>query len=167
MTLAWKRRKLLIYSVVAALLMTLIPMSVFAQAEATVNATVTPGFAAVSSDTSTVAYGVLLVGATAAVPTPTFITATNDGSVTADFLIRGADTTDWTLAGAAADETYVHRASPDAFSTTIVLTLTNQSFETGIAASGTSTVSLNMDMPSSTATIDEQTAAVTIVAVVP
>ncbi len=167
MTLTWKRRKLLIYSVVAALLLTLIPMSVYAQAEATVSATVTPGFAAVSSDTSTVAYGVLLVGATAAVPTPTFITATNDGSVTADFLIRGADTTDWTLAGTAGSEAYVHRASPDTFTTTIVLTDTNQSFETGIGASGTSTVSLNMDMPTSTASTAEQTAAVIIVAVVP
>ncbi|MCH7992178.1 MAG: hypothetical protein IIC35_07155, partial [Gemmatimonadetes bacterium] len=40
-------------------------------------------------------------------PTPGTFTATNDGTVTADFLIRGADTTGWILSGAAGAETKV------------------------------------------------------------
>ena len=167
MELIWRKRNLLIFAAAMALLFAFIPMSVYAQSEATVNATVTPGFAAVSTDIGSVAYGVLTIGTTAAVPTPAFFTATNDGSIAADFLIRGDITADWALSGTAGANAYVHRASPDAFTTTFVLTTTNQTFETGIAASGTSVVSLNMDMPTSTSSTAEQTAPVTIVAVVP
>ena len=167
MELAWRKRNLLILAAAMALLLTLIPMRAYAQAESTVSATVTPAFVAVSALPTTVDYGVKVLGSTAQTPTPDNFVATNNGNITADFLIRGDNTADWGLGGTAADETYVHRASPDAFTTTIVLTTTNQSLESGIAASGTVTVSLNMDLPTSTSATTEQTAAVTIVATLP
>ena len=68
MELIWRKRNLLIFAAAMALLFAFIPMSVYAQSEATVNATVTPGFAAVSTDIGSVAYGVLTIGTTAAVP---------------------------------------------------------------------------------------------------
>ena len=166
MELVWKKRNLLILAAAMALLLTLIPMRAYAQGESTVNATVTPAFVAVSALPVLVEYGVRVLGSTAQVPNTTFV-ATNDGNITANFLVRGDNTAAWTLAATAAAEAYVHRASPDAFTTTIVLTTTNQSLETGIAASGTSTVSLNMDLPTSSAATAEQTAPVIVVAIIP
>ncbi len=108
----------------------------------------------------------MVLGSTAQTPTPDNFVATNDGNITADFLVRGDNTADWTLAGAAADETYIHRASPDAFSTTKVLTTTNQGLHTGVAASGTVTVSLKVGLPTSSAATAEQIAPVIVVAVI-
>ena len=167
MELAWRKRNLLIFAAAMALLLTLIPMRAYAQAESTVSATVTPAFVAVSALPDLVEYGVKVLASTAQVPDPTTFVATNDGNITADFLVRGDNTADWTLAGTAASEAYVHRASPDAFTTTIVLTTTNQSLQTGIAPAGTSTVSLNMDLPTSSAATAEQTAPVIVVAIIP
>ena len=166
MVSVWRRRNLLIFAAAAALVLTLIPIRAFAQ-EATVSATVTPGFVTVSISPTTVAYGIVNLGSTNVLPTPGTFTATNDGTVTADFLIRGADTTGWILSGAAGADAYVHRASSDGFvAQTIVLSTTNQSLKASIAAAGTSSVSLNMDVPTSSTPIVEQTAAVTIVATV-
>ena len=167
MELAWRKRNLLILAAAMALLLTLIPMRAYAQAESTVSATVTPAFVAVSALPTTVGYGVKVLGSTAQTPTPDNFVATNDGNITADFLIRGDNTADWGLGGTAADETYVHRASKDAFTTNTVLSTTNQSFQTGVAASGTVTVSLNMDLPTSSASTTEQTAPVIVVAIIP
>ena len=58
MELAWRKRNLLILAAAMALLLTLIPMRAYAQAESTVNATVTPAFVAVSALPVLVEYGV-------------------------------------------------------------------------------------------------------------
>ncbi|MCH8063580.1 MAG: hypothetical protein IH861_13885 [Chloroflexi bacterium] len=167
MVLAWRKRNLLIFAAAMALLLTLIPMSVYAQAESTVNATVIPAFVAVSALPTSVDYGVKTLGSTAQLPDPTTFVATNDGNITADFLVRGGDTADWTLAATADADVYVHRASSDGFTTTIMLTTTNQILQNGIASSGTSTVSLSMDLPTSSIATTVQTAPVIIVATLP
>lgn len=167
MGLSWRKRNLLIFAAAMALLLTLIPMSAYAQTEATVSATVTPGFVAVSVNPGTVAYGTVNLGSVDVVPGPAFVTATNDGTVTSDFLIRGADTTAWTLSGTAGANAYVHRASSDAFAVQdLALLTTNQAFKAGILAGGTAGVSLKMNVPTSSSSSLEQTAAVTVVATV-
>ena len=168
MALALRKRNVLIFAAAVALLLTLIPMSAYAQTDATVNATVTPGFVAVSVDPGIVAYGTVNLGSTGVLPAPGTFTATNDGTVSADFAIRGANTDNgWTLSSTVGADQYIHRASNDAFVLqTIVLTTTAATLQLGVAALGTSIVSLNMDVPDSSSSNLEQTAPVTIVATI-
>ncbi len=135
--------------------------------ESTVSATVTPAVLSVSVTPSSVDYDVVELTSTDNLPTPETFTATNNGSITEDLEIRGASTADWTLAGTAAADQYVHKASPDAFSSTITLTTSNQTLGTNIATSGTVTVSLKLDAPTSSTTAATQTAPVTVIAVAP
>ena len=168
MVLDWKRRSLPIFAVAASVALAFIPVRAFATPiESTVSATVTRGVSSsVTVSPSTVAYGIVNLGATLVTPAPGTFTVTNGRPVPVDLLIRGTDTSGWTLSSSAGADSYVHRASSDGFSfQTIVLTTTNQTLEMGIsAATGTSTVSLNMDLPTSSTVIDEQTASITFVA---
>ena len=135
--------------------------------ESIVNATVTPAVLSVTVTPNSVDYDVVELSSTENVPDPTTFTATNNGSITENIDIRGADTDDWTLEATAGANQYVHRASPDAFSTTITLTTENQTLDTGITVSSFVTVSLNLDAPTSSTTAAEQTAPVTVIAVAP
>ncbi len=135
--------------------------------ESTVNATVTPAVLSVSVTPSSVDYDVVELSSTDNLPTPETFTATNNGSITENIVIRGADTADWTLAATAGADQYVHKASPDAFSSTITLTTSNQSLAAGVTTSGTVTVSLKLDAPTSSTTAATQTAPVTVIAVAP
>ena len=168
MELIWRKRNLLILAAAMALLLALIPISAYAQTEATVNATVTPGFVAVSVNPGLVEYGTVNLGDTEVLPNPETFTATNDGTVNSDFLIRGADTDNgWTLASTVGADQYVHEASPNGFTFTIVLSTTAVSLQpTFVAPSTSATVSLRMDLPTSSTSSLEQIAAVTIVATV-
>lgn len=139
----------------------------FADTEGTVTATVTAGVVAISVSTTTVAYGTVEVGSSDNVPTPSTFTATNDGNVDANFGIKGAATTDWALvSGAPTDEEYRHKASPDAFTSTIILTADFQSLDSAVTPTSSTTVSLRLDAPASTAASAEQSAQVIILATV-
>ncbi len=135
--------------------------------ESIVSATVTPAVLSVSVTPDSVDYDVVEMNSTDNLPTPISFTATNNGSITEDIEIRGASTGDWTLAATAGTDQYVHKASPDAFSTTITLTTSNQSLAAGVTTSGTVTVSLKLDAPTSSTTAATQTAPVTVIAVAP
>ena len=135
--------------------------------ESTVSATVTPAVLSVTVTPNTVDYDVVELSSTDNLPTPETFTATNNGSITENIDIRGADTDNWTLEATAGTDQYVHKASPDGFSSTITLTTSNQTLGTNIATSGTVTVSLKLDAPTSSTTAATQTAPVTVIAVAP
>ena len=136
--------------------------------ESIVNASVTPAVLSVTVTPNTVDYGTVELDATGETPTPLFFTATNNGSITENIEIRGDDTGAWTLEATAGANQYVHRASKNNFSPqTIVLTTSNQVLDTNVATSGTVTVHLNLDAPTSSTTAATQTAPVTVIAVAP
>ena len=136
--------------------------------ESTVNATVTPAVLSVTVTPSTVDYDVVELDTADNIPTPTFFTATNNGSITEDIEIRGADTADWALvSGVPGTDEYRHEASKDGFTTPNILTTSSQPLDTAIAVDGTVTVSLRLDAPTDTTTTAQQTAPVTVVAVAP
>ncbi len=136
--------------------------------ESTVSATVTPAVLSVTATPSTVDYDVVELGTADNLPTPTTFTATNNGSITENIEIRGANTANWTLVSTVpATDEYRHEASKDGFTTPIILTTANQGLDTGIAVNGTVTVSLRLDAPTASTTAAQQTAPVTVIAVAP
>ncbi len=136
--------------------------------ESTVSATVTPAVLSVIVSPDNVDYGTVELGVQDNLPTPISFTATNNGSITEDIDIRGADTANWTLVSTVpATDEYRHEASKDGFTTPIILTTSNLSLDTNVATSGTVIVSLRLDAPTDTTTIAQQTAPVTVIAVAP
>lgn len=159
------RRSILLFGVLVLVGALAVPAYASHTGESTVTATVTPGVVSVSVSPTSVDYGTVVLGATDAVPTPPTFDATNNGTVLEDFDIRGANTTDWTLVSTApGTDQYRHEASPDAFTTTLVLTTSNQPLAGNVAASGVVTVSLRLDAPSDSSVTTQQSAQVTVVA---
>ena len=136
--------------------------------ESTVSATVTPAVLSVTATPTSVDYDVVELTIQDNLPDPATFTATNNGSITENIEIRGANTADWTLVSTlpATDE-YRHEASKDGFTTPIILTTSNQPLDTGITASSFVTVSLRLDAPTASTTAATQTAPVTVIAVAP
>lgn len=158
-------RRVLALIAVVALVGAALAVPAFGDTEGTVTATVTAGVVAISNSTSTVAYGIVDLGSADNIPTPATFTATNDGNVDADFGIKGAATANWALVtGTPGDEEYRHEASPDAFSSTIILTTDFQSLDSAVTPTSSTTVSLRLDAPASTAVDTEQSAQVIILA---
>lgn len=100
--------------------------------------------------------------------------ATNAGDVAEDLNIKGQSSANWTLAGSAGSEQYVHSfcktgsGSPDpcdASPTWTALTTSYQSLATNIAASGTQRFDLKITTPTSTSATSQQSVDVTIQAV--
>ena len=88
------------------------PATVFAATSADVTATVTIQNVSVSVSDGSVAYGTVSASATEDTTSNGVNdsqTASNDGNVTEDINIRGADSSNWTLAGTAGVDTYVHK----------------------------------------------------------
>jgi len=139
------------------------------QAEAdeqkTVNATVTALLISINVSPTLVEYGTQVVGATNVAPSPAFFGVTNTGNVNEKFMIKGADTANWALAGGAGTDAYVHRystsGSPGSF---VALTTTNQTMFSSVVPTGGIDVYLNMDLPTVTTAGGSQTAAVTVIA---
>ena len=139
--------------------------------ESTVSATVTPAVLSVTVDPTSVDYGTVELDTADNVPDPPTFLATNNGGITENIEIRGANTTPsgaWALvSGVPATDQYRHEASRDAFTTPIILTTLNQTLDTGVLVNGTVTVSLRLDAPTASSTAATQTAPVTVVAVAP
>lgn len=100
--------------------------------------------------------------------------ATNTGDSPEDINIRGQNSANWTLAATAGAEQYVHAfcvsgtGTPDpcdAGATWVPLTLSYQPLVTNIAASGTQRFDLNITLPTSTATVAQQSVDITVQAV--
>ena len=136
---------------------------------ATVSATVTPAVLSVTATPTSVDYGTVELSATNVTPTPLFFTATNNGSITENINIRGADTANWTLENAVGANQYVHKASNDNFAIQTITLVTPGStlLKASVAVNGTVTVSLKLDAPTSSTTAATQTAVVTVIAVAP
>lgn len=101
------------------------------------------------------------------------ITATNDGNMTEDFDIYGANTTSaggtWTLAGTTGSDQYIHKfcndtdndcTSPPTSYT--ALTGSPQTFKNSISTSGTATFQLQITTPNPDTTAIQQNASVTV-----
>ena len=93
-------------------------------------------------------------------------TATNNGNITENFNIMGQNSANWTLAGAAGTNEYVHKFSKDSGGDWTALTTDYQTLATGVVAtSGTQDFDLQITTPNSTAVYTEQSVDVTVQAV--
>lgn len=139
---------------------------------ATVNATVTPKLVSVAVDVPSVAYGTVAVGEVNVAPSPdSVIKATNDGSVTEEFLIRGANATydlnTWTLVTTApAADAYNHKYGlwTGTLGALVLLTTSNVSMATGVAPLGFKEFKLRISTPTSTSAYGQYSTSVTLVA---
>lgn len=153
---------------------------VFAADTGTVSATVTPQNISVSVADAAIAYGVLTLSSvedTTSGGVNDSQTATNDGNVTEDFNIKGANTTGgtaWTLAATIGADQYKHSfcttggGAPDPCDsgpTFTALTTSYVSLATAVSTSGTQLFDLKIDAPSSSTDFVEKTATVTVQAV--
>jgi hypothetical protein len=97
------------------------------------------------------------------------ITATNDGNVSETFDIYGANTANWTLAGTAASDQYIHKYCNDTTNdcTTpptnyTALTTSPAAVWTGVATSGTRVFQLQITTPNPSTVFTQQSAGVTV-----
>lgn len=138
---------------------------------ATVTATVTAQSVSVSVSDGSISYGTIATSSTKDTTTSGVDdsqTATNNGNVTSDLNIKGQDSTNWTLGGAAASETYFHKfctSSCDSSPTWTALTTNYQTLASSVTASGTQVFDLQIGTPTSTSNYSQQSADVTVQAV--
>lgn len=138
---------------------------------AAINATVTVQNISLTASDGSIAYGTMAVSTTRktiAAEANDTQTATNNGNVAEDFNIQGANTANWTLAGTAGVDTYVHKfciATCTVGGNYTALTTGYQTLATNIAASGSQTFDLEISTPTSSTVYTQQTASVTVQAV--
>lgn len=138
---------------------------------ATVSATVTVQNISVSASDGTVAYGTLGVNSSAGTNGSDTQTATNNGNITEDLLIKGANSANWTLGATAGTDQYVHKfclatcAAPPTNYT--ALTTSYQDIHEDLAASGTQTFDLYITTPTSSTSFSQQSVDITILATTP
>lgn len=152
-------------------------LPVLAATEASVAATVTVQNISVTVADGTVAYGTLGVNTskdTTSGGVNDTQTATNNGNVTENFLIRGQNSANWTLVGVAGVDQYVHQfctagtGVPDPCDATpsyTALTTSNQTVVNSVATSGTQKFDLKITTPTSSSVFTQQSVNVTVVAV--
>jgi hypothetical protein len=133
--------------------------------EKTVNATVQPLVIALNVDPTSLSYGNRQLGSTASEPNAPFAVV-NTGSVPEQFMIRGANSSPggWTLGASAGSNIYVHRFRLSTSGTFVELTTANKLLNSNVLPSGSFLVNLNLDMPTGTTSLSEQTLPVTVVA---
>lgn len=133
--------------------------------QATVTASVTVQSISLTVTDGGVTYGVMALNtekATTAGELNDSQTATNTGNVNEDFNIVGQNTTDWTLAGTAGSEQYVHNFSINGGGAWTPLTLLNQALATGKAPAGTQVFDLKIHTPTATTHFTSQSADVSV-----
>ncbi len=146
-----------------------------ATSTATVAATVTLQNVSVSVADGSISYGTLAVNTTKTTLAGGLNdqqVATNAGNVAEDFNIKGQNSANWTLAGTAGVDTYVHKfcvatcgteGTPGAGFT--ALTTSYASLATNVATSGTQAFDLLINIPTSSATFTSQSVDVMVQAV--
>lgn len=158
--------KKIIYTVLlvsAVLLIMLVMMGpVFAGGSAGVAVTVTAKNISISVSPANYNYGALALGTTT--ETASTFTASNDGNVTENFFIRGANTANWTLATLPGTNQYEHDWKQGAGGY-LALTTANQAAGGSVAAgSNLANYKFQIHMPTSSATYAQQSTTVTFVA---
>lgn len=171
-----KSLKLLLLSFVLISIFSLVVvLGVKADDEGTVTATVTVQNISVTVSDGSVAYGSLAASGTkdtTSTGTNESQTATNNGNVTEDLNIKGANVAvgcSWTLAGSQGSETYFHKfcnnGNCDSSPTWTALTTDYTDLAEDKTVSGTQEFDLQIGVPSSTACTSEATVTVTVQAV--
>lgn len=149
----------------------LVNSMVWAASTATVAATVTVQNISVSVADGTVAYGTMASNTSKSTCTSELNdaqTLTNDGNVAETFNIKGQDSANWTLAGTAGSDAYVHQFATSTCSTWAggaALTTSYQTAVSNIAANATSTLNLQITTPNPSTVFTQQSVDVTIEAV--
>jgi hypothetical protein len=142
--------------------------TVHAASSANVTATVTIQNVSVSVSDAAIAYGTLSSSGTEDTTTAGINdsqTASNDGNVTEDLNIRGANSTNWTLSGTAGVDTYIHSfciTDCDGTPSWTALTTSNQTLATSVSAAGTQLFDLQFSAPTSSTTFTEESLTVTV-----
>jgi hypothetical protein len=89
--------------------------------------------------------------------------ATNDGNVTENFTIKGADTAcPWSLSGASGTDAYKHEFSTNGGGNWNTLTTNYQSLASSVAVAGTASFDLRITVPTVSSCYTEQDATVTV-----
>lgn len=136
-----------------------------AATSATVTSTVTIQNVSVGVTSGTVNYGTLAVGATlSTIQLGSTQIVTNSGNVAEDFVVAGQNSTNWTLAGTPAADTYVHKFSSNAGGAWTALTTSNQALGTNIGVGSTVSLDLQITAPSSSTVTTQQNVNVSVLA---
>lgn len=151
-----------------SLFLVLSNLPVQAATTATVTATVTVQNVSVTVSDGTVAYGTLALNTSSGTNGSDTQTATNNGNVAEDLLIKGQNTASWTLGGTAGANQYIHRfctsSCASAPTNYTALTTSNQTLSSAVASSGTATFDLYITTPTSSASYTQQSVDITITA---
>lgn len=162
-------KKILFATGILSLATLLISQYVIAATTATVTATVTVQNVSVSiTSGGTQAYGTLGQNSTA---TSTEIVISNDGNVNENFLIRGQNSANWTLAATAGTDQYVHRFCQAAIvdcqsppTNYTALTTNNQTHSIAVAPSAATSTALQINTPNPSTVFTQQSVDVIITA---
>jgi len=132
---------------------------------------VSGGFVSVTVTPATVAYGTVVLGTSKNTTPSQQLTITNNGGVTANFLIKSSNAardggTNWTLVtGAPGLNEFKHEFSTNNGSSWTALMSDYQSLATGVAPNATQVFDLKITMPDSTTDYPEHTIIIIILAV--
>ena len=141
---------------------------IYAAGSTNVSATVTVQNVSVSVSDASVSYGIISAGAsedTTSTGVNDTQTATNDGNVTEDLNIRGADSANWTLSETSGSDQYMHEfctSNCDSSPAWTSLTTTNQTLANGVAVIGTQDFDLRVTAPNPSSVDTQETLTVTI-----
>lgn len=167
--------KLLFTALFVAALSALVYLPAGADDNGAVEILVTPKVIAISVDQTQLDYGSPEIGTTDNRPNPVGFNVTNNSTVAVKLQIMGDDTTavgggaGWTLGTVAGSDTYVHRyavnvASPSYPGEFGLLKKDAEDFLASVAVGASANLKLSLDMPTSTSTLVQQTAPVTVIA---
>ena len=143
---------------------------VFAQTTDSVTATVTLQNVSLSVSDGQIAYGTIAASSNkSTVDLTDTQTITNDGNVPITINISGSNSANWTLGATAAADTFVHSFCTSGCSSYptgyTALTVDYDQLATGVAASATRSLDLNITAPTSSSVFTQQSVNVTVQAV--
>jgi hypothetical protein len=157
---------------VVSLLGIAVVLSAQAASSDSITATVTVQNVSVSLDQASFGYGSMQANtssSTLGLWGGAGIVATNDGNLTEDFDIYGANTGGWTLAGSAGADAYVHQFCNDTDNNCstpptnyTAMTTSPQTLKNNIGTSGTVAFQLRITTPNPSTVFTEQSASVTV-----
>jgi len=164
-------KKLISSIAIVALIGMMVITAVKAAQTATVTATVTVELVSVDVSDGSVTYGTIPASTSKSTcELNDTQTATNTGNVIENFNIKGQNTACWSLGSVAGNNVYVHKFSTSTcgsinWDAAPTLSTNYATLATGIAVNATTTLNLQITVPTSTTCYTEQHADVTIMAV--
>ncbi|MBI2356955.1 hypothetical protein HYV12_02820 [Candidatus Dojkabacteria bacterium] len=143
----------------------------YAANEASVAATVTVQNISVSVADGTIAYGTLASNTSVGTNGTDTQVVTNDSNVTVDVDIKGQNSANWTLAGTAGSDTYVHKFCSATCGTPptnyTALTTSYATLANSVAASGTVNLDLYLTTPTVSTNFTSQNVGVMVLVSLP